>query len=162
MQKNDVKYLRTNIWPLQVYLSLGIIHFFFQKFFKIQKKSCQIFSKKKFLIGNSYAEITKKYFFWKFSKKKKVMIFYGNWPKTNLLTRAHQKGLYCSETIFCRVFWDMSLLTCPNSLNVRASTDIKRGQNFQLEPNQNPIRTWVEPDKSRCTSRSSPKKIHFI
>ena len=41
---------------------------------------------------------------------KKVMIFYSNWPKTNLLTRAHQKGPYFSETIFCRVFWDMSLI----------------------------------------------------
>ena len=41
---------------------------------------------------------------------KKVMIFYSNWPKTNLLTRAHQKGPYFSETIFYRVFWDMSLI----------------------------------------------------
>jgi hypothetical protein len=38
------------------------------------------------------------------------MIFYSNWPKTNLLTRPHQKGHYFSETIFCRVFWDMSLI----------------------------------------------------
>ena len=43
------------------------------------------------------------------------------------------------------------ILTCPNFLDVRASTDVKRGQKFQLEPDQNPIRTWVEPDKSRCT-----------
>ena len=42
------------------------------------------------------------------------------------------------------------ILTCPNFLDVRASTDVKRGQKFQLEPDQNPIRTWVEPDKSRC------------
>ena len=41
---------------------------------------------------------------------KKVIIFYSNWPKTNLLTRAHQKGPYFSEIIFCRVFWDMSLI----------------------------------------------------
>ena len=41
---------------------------------------------------------------------KKVLTFYSNWPKTNLLTRAHQKGPYFSETIFCRVFWDMSLI----------------------------------------------------
>jgi hypothetical protein len=34
----------------------------------------------------------------------------SNWPKTNLLTRALQKGLYFSEIIFCRVFWDMSLI----------------------------------------------------
>ena len=38
------------------------------------------------------------------------MTFYRNWPKTNLHTRAHQKGPYFSETIFCRVFWDMSLI----------------------------------------------------
>ena len=42
------------------------------------------------------------------------------------------------------------ILTCPNFLDVRASTDVKRGQKFQLEPDQNPIGTWVEPDKSRC------------
>ena len=33
------------------------------------------------------------------------------------------------------------ILTCPNSLDVRASTDVKRGQKFQLEPDQNLIRT---------------------
>ena len=44
----------------------------------------------------------------------------------------------------------VKVLTCPNSLDVRASTNVKRGQKFQLEPDQNPIRTWVEPDKSRC------------
>ena len=38
------------------------------------------------------------------------MTFYRNWPKTNLLTRAHQKGPYFSETIFCSEFWDMSLI----------------------------------------------------
>ena len=38
------------------------------------------------------------------------MFFYSNWPKTNLLTRAHQKRPYFSENIFCRVFWDMSLI----------------------------------------------------
>ena len=38
------------------------------------------------------------------------MTFYRNWPKTNLHTRAHQKGPYFSETIFCRVFWDTSLI----------------------------------------------------
>ena len=75
---------------------------------KSKKKSCQIFPKKKILLGNSYAKITKKYFFENFPKK--VMIFYSNWPKTNLLTRAHQKGPYFSETIFYRVFWDMSLI----------------------------------------------------
>ena len=39
---------------------------------------------------------------------KKVLMFCSNWPKTNLLTRAHQKVPYFSETIFCRVFWNMS------------------------------------------------------
>ena len=53
-------------------------------------------------------KLQKNYFFENFPKK--VMIFYSNWPKTNLLTRAHQKGPYFSETIFCRVFWDMSLI----------------------------------------------------
>ena len=46
-----------------------------------------------------------------FSKNSKILTFFNrNWPKTNLLTRAHQKGPYFSETIFCRVFWDMSLI----------------------------------------------------
>ena len=53
-------------------------------------------------------KLQKNIFFENFPKK--VMIFYSNWPKTNLLTRAHQKGPYFSETIFCRVFWDMSLI----------------------------------------------------
>ena len=53
-------------------------------------------------------KLQKNYFFENFPKK--VMIFYSNWPKTNLLTRAHQKGPYFSETIFYRVFWDMSLI----------------------------------------------------
>ena len=35
----------------------------------------------------------------------------------------------------------VKVLTCPNSLDVRASTDVKRGQKFQLEPDQNSIRT---------------------
>ena len=39
-----------------------------------------------------------------------MLIFYSIWQKTNLLARAHQKGPYFSETIFCRVFWDMSLI----------------------------------------------------
>ena len=46
-----------------------------------------------------------------FSKYSKILTFFNrNWPKTNLLTRAHQKGPYFSETIFCRVFWGMSLI----------------------------------------------------
>ena len=39
-----------------------------------------------------------------------LLFFNRNWPKTNLLTRAHQKGPYFSETIFCRVFRDISLI----------------------------------------------------
>ena len=35
----------------------------------------------------------------------------------------------------------LKILTFPNSLNLRASTDVKSGQNFQLEPGQNPIGT---------------------
>ena len=35
----------------------------------------------------------------------------------------------------------VKVLTCPNFLDVRASTDVKRGQKFQLEPDQNPIGT---------------------
>ena len=42
--------------------------------------------------------------------KKKVVIFNSNWPKTDLLTSALQKGPYFSETIFCRVFRDISLI----------------------------------------------------
>ena len=38
------------------------------------------------------------------------MIFYSNWPKPNLLTKAYKKGPYFSETNFYRVFWDMSLI----------------------------------------------------
>ena len=44
---------------------------------------------------------------------KKMSIFDNNWPKTNLLTRALQKGHYFSETIFCRVFWNMRGLYLP-------------------------------------------------
>ena len=54
-----------------------------------------------------------------------------------------------SHKKFKFLFFDQNL-TCPNSLDVRASTDVKRGQKFQLEPDQNLIRTWVEPDKSWC------------
>ena len=53
-------------------------------------------------------KLQKDIFFENFPKK--VMIFYSNWPKTNLLTRAHQKGPYFSETTFYWVFWDMSLI----------------------------------------------------
>ena len=53
-------------------------------------------------------KLQKNIFFENFPKK--VMIFYSNWPKTNLLTRAHQKGPYFSEIIFCKVFCDMSLI----------------------------------------------------
>ena len=35
----------------------------------------------------------------------------------------------------------VKVLTCPNSLDIRASTDIERVQKFQLEPDQNPIGT---------------------
>jgi hypothetical protein len=41
---------------------------------------------------------------------KKVLVFNSNWPKTNLLTRALQKGPNFSEFFFCRVYWDMSLI----------------------------------------------------
>ena len=41
---------------------------------------------------------------------KKVLIFNSNWPKTNLLTRALQKGPYFFETPFSRVLWGMSLI----------------------------------------------------
>ena len=89
-------------------LVIGNHTLLFLKVIKIQKKKLSNFFKKKILLGNSYAKITKKYFSWKFSKK--VMISYSNWPKTNLLTRAHQKWPYFSETIFYGVFWDMSLI----------------------------------------------------
>jgi hypothetical protein len=35
----------------------------------------------------------------------------------------------------------LKILTFPNFLNLRASTDVESGQNFQLEPGKNPIRT---------------------
>ena len=72
-----------------------------------KKKCCQIFSKKN-LLYNSYARITKKIFFLKIFQKN--FLFFNNLPKTNLLTRAHQKGPYFSETIFCGVIWDRSLI----------------------------------------------------
>ena len=48
MQKDNVKYLRINILPSQVYLSLGMIQKISKKKKKIQKKSRQIFPKLKF------------------------------------------------------------------------------------------------------------------
>jgi hypothetical protein len=75
---------------------------------KIEKKKLPDFFKKKILLGNLYARITKKIFFSKYSKI--LPFFDSNWPKTNLLTRAFQKRPYFSEIIFCRVFWDMSLI----------------------------------------------------
>ena len=66
------------------------------------------FFEKKNLLYNSYARITKKIFFSQNFPKKNF--FFNNLPKTNLLTRAHQKGPYFSETIFCGLFWDMSLI----------------------------------------------------
>ena len=47
-------------------------------------------------------------------------------------------------------------------MDVRASTDVKRGQKFQLEPDQNPIRTWVEPDKSQGIKDSTSKEAHTV
>ena len=69
MQKDDVRYLRINIRPPQVYLSLGIIHFFSKKFSKSKKKVVKIFQKK-----NSIREFIcknyKKIFFLKIFRKK--------------------------------------------------------------------------------------------
>ena len=48
MQKDHVKYLRMNIWPSPVYLSLGIIQNFSKNRKKVKKKSHQIFPKLKF------------------------------------------------------------------------------------------------------------------
>ena len=33
-----------------------------------------------------------------------------------------------------KFYFLVKILTCPNSLSVRASTDVKSGQKFQLEP----------------------------
>ena len=47
----------------------------------------------------------------KFSKNSKILAFFDrNWPKTNLLTRTHQKPPCFFKTIFYKVFWDMSLI----------------------------------------------------
>jgi hypothetical protein len=48
MQKCHVKYLKMNIWPSQVYLSLVIIQNFSKNRKKVQKKNRQIFPKLKF------------------------------------------------------------------------------------------------------------------
>ena len=40
MQKNNVKYLRINIWPSQVYLSFGIMHYFSKKSHPFSEKNC--------------------------------------------------------------------------------------------------------------------------
>ena len=39
-----------------------------------------------------------------------LLFFNSNWPKTNLLTGALQKGPYFFETPFSRVLWGMSLI----------------------------------------------------
>ena len=52
--------------------------------------------------------LQKKNFFFKIFQQ--FFYFFKNLAKTNLLTRAHQKGPYFSETIFCGLFWDMSLI----------------------------------------------------
>ena len=36
-------------------------------------------------------------------------------------------------------YFFLKILTFPNSLSLRASTDVKTGQKFELEPGQNPI-----------------------
>ena len=50
-------------------------------------------------------------------------------------------------------FW-VKILVCPNFLGVRASTDVKSDQKFQVEHGQILIGRWVEPDKSRCISNT--------
>ena len=50
----------------------------------------------------------------KFSKISKILAFFDrNWPKTNLLTRTHQKPPCFLKTIFHKVFWDMCLPEAP-------------------------------------------------
>ena len=93
--------------PFQVYLSLGITHFFSKKLSKSKKKVIKFFLKKIYCVIH-IQELQKKIFFENIPKK--VVIFYSNWPKTNLITRAHQQARYFSETNFYRVFWDMSLI----------------------------------------------------
>ena len=69
MQRDDVKYPRIDIWPSQVYLSLGIIQNFSKNRKKIKKKSHQIFPKLKFcyvIIGKDYKKFK---IFEKFQKK---------------------------------------------------------------------------------------------
>ena len=40
---------------------------------------------------------------------------------------------------WCWPYFFLKILTFPNSLSLRASTDVKTGQKFELEPGQNPI-----------------------
>ena len=107
MQKDHVKYLRINIWPFQVYLSLGIIQNFCKNRKKVKKKSSK-FSKIKILSCNSYPRITKKLIFFENSnfsstKNDKLMI-------SALFSTVLNMKPYFSETIFSRGFWDMSHL----------------------------------------------------
>jgi hypothetical protein len=86
--KKHIIKLRINIWPSQVYLSLGIIQNISKKFQKIQKKSSDFF-KIKILLGNSFASFPKMLkilknsnFFTKIFDKtadcKKIAIAYSN------------------------------------------------------------------------------------
>ena len=107
MCKEHVTKHRINIWPSQVYLSLGIIKIL-QIFFKKLKKKVSNFSKIKILLCNSYARITK---------------MLKNFENSNFLPTKNYKMTisilfstvlnmrpYFFETIFSRGFWDMSLL----------------------------------------------------
>ena len=69
MQKDHVKYLRMNIWPSQVYLSLGIIQNFSKNRKKSKKKSHQNFPKLNFYYVIHRQGLQKKINFWKIPKK---------------------------------------------------------------------------------------------
>jgi hypothetical protein len=134
MCKEHVTKPRINIWPSQVYLSLGIFENFSKKFKKSKKKSSN-FSKIKIPLCNSYARITKML---KFLKNSNFLLFFNsNWPKTNLLPRATQTRPYFLKTTFSRVLWGMSLIHPPLSPKkfIFLSGFAKNFKNFQLKVN---------------------------
>ena len=112
MCKEHVIKFRINIWPSQVYLSLGIFENFSKISKKVKKKKSN-FSKIKIPLCNSYWRITK---LLKFSKNSNFWLFFNNnRPKTNLLPRATQTRPYFFKTTFSRVLWGMSLIHPPLS-----------------------------------------------
>ena len=104
MQKCHVKYLRMNIGPSQVYLSLGIIKTLQNFFQKVEKKSRQIYPKLKFYYVTHMQGLQK------CSNFLKVPIFYLRKMTKWLFSTVLNMRPYFFLTIFSRGFWDMSHL----------------------------------------------------